>query len=661
MTVVSINKRCSSCGGNKWEYLKEFKIWRCRYCDAQMERQEQYDGLYTIKNVVRQVILDSASLRIEQADKNLSECQKISSHYKGTLIASLCCRMIALVNGIDIDGQDTNTLIGYIRRNYIQLIQDGNEIDEEEAALYDFLDSSDAWAVLAMVFDTLGDQQRREYLLSLVVPEQVFSKSTNKSFLRVCLKSNRLDVAKQIVSNKDNIDVEDAFQTVLMNCSDYEAKLQMISELIKLNELTVKESVISDYLISNDYVETKYAVIIEVLGKGCSINITVLLNELLSKLDTSKCAELIKLVLQKKLEDNDMNLLIDYAISNKDINCSLLVLNNIYESGQFVSLNMEHIQKSVFDFSKSKDARICILETLYKFNTTGRIWAMVTTNYLLQAEEAPDIRISILKSLSGKIEDISANDFEKYVLECKVDGDRKNEIIEILLKLPKMNKGFFRDLTSGYLNNGVDEYINKIRTFRCLLEHNLELVGSDLIAYVCQSMDGEDTKARMLQIALSYGTFLPHNSLNTYLEQCSERFSTEIFDVLYKLSSTISIEALGSYLLKNSDSPDVKVRIVKELVGLVDTKLGSNYKIIFLEKEINCTLAQAYVLKTKDDIEVSSKIIQYLADKDIKLASNIYVSGKERKFNKYIQENRNQLSVVTERLCDDRGLFARFF
>ena len=66
MTVSFVARKCTQCAG-KLQYIKEKKIWKCLYCGAEIERQEQYDGLFTIKNVVSRCwILPTADLTVHQ-------------------------------------------------------------------------------------------------------------------------------------------------------------------------------------------------------------------------------------------------------------------------------------------------------------------------------------------------------------------------------------------------------------------------------------------------------------------------------------------------------------------------------------------------------------------------------------------------------------------
>ena len=88
--------RCPGCDGTL-RYIKEKKIWECIYCGNEIRREEEYDGLYTIKNVVRMVLVDLAYQRMDSAVKNLVECQKISSDYVGTLIAEISQKVFTLI------------------------------------------------------------------------------------------------------------------------------------------------------------------------------------------------------------------------------------------------------------------------------------------------------------------------------------------------------------------------------------------------------------------------------------------------------------------------------------------------------------------------------------------------------------------------------------
>lgn len=137
MGVSFVARKCTQCAG-RLQYIKEKKIWKCLYCGAEIERQEQYDGLFTIKNVVRQSLLDTAYRRLDSAAKNLVECEKIDSRYVGTLIAKIAYEMISVITPGTCSERDARNLFAQLKRNY-ELLQDiSTSVSDEEEALYEF-------------------------------------------------------------------------------------------------------------------------------------------------------------------------------------------------------------------------------------------------------------------------------------------------------------------------------------------------------------------------------------------------------------------------------------------------------------------------------------------------------------------------------------------
>lgn len=99
MAISYIVQKCTSCAGTKFDYNKETKMWKCLYCGAVIERHEQANTMFTIKNVVRQAILDIVYKRMDNARNNVVECKKIDSGYVGTIIADIAYEMNMIVNG----------------------------------------------------------------------------------------------------------------------------------------------------------------------------------------------------------------------------------------------------------------------------------------------------------------------------------------------------------------------------------------------------------------------------------------------------------------------------------------------------------------------------------------------------------------------------------
>lgn len=661
MAVTTYSKRCNCCGGNKWDYKKDLKIWICKYCGAQVERQEQYDGLYTIKNVVRQVILDAAYRRMEQADRNLSECQKINARYAGTLVAGICYRLIAAVSGTT--GQDPRALLGQLRRDYQALNEESSDMGDDETAVYEFLDSSDAWAALATVFDTLGDTKRRDYLLTLTDVSQVFSKETNKSLLRYALKNSKLDYAQQILANKDNVDVQDAFQTVLGTCPDGVQKGTMAAGMIAAGALKPgEEETLENYLSGNDAVQTKAQLVMAALQAGLTLHMEILLREVLGLVDLPTLQQLLVALFTRRLYDGEVELLMGFAAAQKGAEASLAVLDAMVASGQFIALNQRQAQAFMTGSQFTPEDRVQILQRLKSFSAPDKMWEAVAGEYLCSGRETVENRTAMLNAVFAGLNSIPAKDFERYVLTCPADGEAKPDRIRGILSLPGMNTGFFRELAGKYLKGSADSADVRGMVLRQLMDCGLTIDGTVLIDYICNSADSADSKVELVQTAVRNGTVLRADALSIYLERCANFFAPEVFALLYKDGSSVSQKAIENYVLSCADAPAVKAQNARTLASRMGIPLGSTTCMIrFNGNNIKCQLAQAYLLTTKEPANQASAMMQTMISAGTRLNTDIQVGGSTKKFSKFVTDVRSQLSPVAEQLCQENRLFSRLF
>lgn len=663
MASTTYSKKCTSCGGNQWKYDKEQKVWICQYCGGLVERQEQYDGLYTIKNVVRQVVLDSAYHQMDQADRNLSECMKINARYPGTLVAAICCRTIAYTSGKTLSGQDPRSLIGKIERDYRDLQEESGSLGDDETELYQFMDSTDCWAVLAMVFDTLGDQARRDYLLTLVEPEKSFSQETNKVLIRFALNNERIELAQAILSKPDNVDIPNALSAVLDVCPDCEIKGQMAASLLTSGALKPgQEDIVEEYLGGGDSSLTKSSVAAAALAAGLNIHLDILLREVMAQAEPEQFGEILDGLFRRRLFDAEIEQLLGFAANQQDSQRCMTIIQAITKSGRFVSLTPRQAQEFLFASAAPVAQRLEILSALRKFASGDRMWEIVAGTYLCQGREEPEARTALLDALCEGIASVPAKDFETYVLTVPFDGELKPERIKKLLEMKGMNAGFFRELAGKYLQGSRDDPEHRGEILRQLMESGLTIDGAVLVDYVCNSGQTPESKVELVQMALKNGTVLRADALSIYLERCADKFEPMLFALLYRSASSVTQKALSNYVLKCQDSPAVKVKNAAALARHTGMSLGSGEcHIRHLGNKVACSLAQAYLLLTRDDIRLASEMVQAMVDSGTRLSGNILVNGVSKKINRYVLDNRSSLSPVTEQLCQDHRLFSRFF
>ena len=659
MATKNFSKKCNCCGGNRWEYNKAQKVWICLYCENQAEYKEEYDGLYTIKNVARQVVLDTAYRKLDQADRNISECQKISASYVGTLIAGICFRLIAAVSG-GYGSQDSKALVGQLKRDYQTLDSIADGIGDDERTLYEFMDSSDAWAVLATVFDTLGDEDRREYLLTLVNPAEVFSKETNKSLLRFALKEGRMDLADQIFANTENIDIKDAFSVLLQNGADGENKARFGAKMIAAGAVTKDDKdVFEDYLVGSDSVATKAAMTTGVLRAGIELNLGIVVREVFAGVDLPTLKELLNALFSRRLYDGEIELLLNFAALQKEEGKCLAILDSMVASSQFLSLNLAQCENFLFNTNFSSEGKLQIVNRLKQFTPADRLWESLAGDYIAKANDKVDVRNAMVPALLQGINSIPAKDFEAYVLNCNADEQNKPERIRQILELPNMNVGFFRELAGQYLKRNTDAPDVKTEVFRNLLECGFAVESGILMDYVCNSKDSDESKVELLQLANRNHGNLRADALSVYLENCIDRFSPLIFGALYRDSSTVSPKALQNYVLGYRDCEGAKVRNAVSLSKHTGMALGASAcDIRYGSGVLKCNLAQAYILVTSDPLTVAQSMVEEMERAGAKLGADIYVGGSSVKFRKYLNENKDRLSETALKICEEKRLFS---
>lgn len=661
MAVLNYSKKCECCGGNRWQYKKETKVWVCMYCGGQVERKEQYDGLYTIKNVVRQVILDAAYRRIDAGNRNLSECMKIDAQYPGTLIASICIRMIAAISGA-YSRQEIQSALSQVKRDYQALNADDDVLGDDETAVYEFLDSSDAWALLAVVFDTLNDTARSEYLLTLVDFSQVFSKETNKSLIRYAMKKKDLELAGKILAVHENIDLKDSLQVSLQQCPDGEEKGILASKLIAAGAMKAgDEEILDDYLEGQDCAQTKMRIAVEACRKNMKPQVPIILRTICAAVDNEALAEMLQAMFTRRLFDNELEAIMSFAASRGSYDSCMTVLETMVNSEQFIALNVRQAQTFLTNTNFTADERCGLIPVLGKMHCSERLWESVLGACLNSGKEKGEDHQKILRALCGVSKSVPAKDFEAYVLRHTGDELKKPEIIQMMFDLPEMNAGFFRNLAGNYLLSGQDLPQVRGEVLHQLMECHLTIDSSLLIQYVCSDADSADNVVNLVQSAVRSGTVLRADALSTYLEKCTT-FSPQIFALLYKDASSVSRKAIENYVLHCSDSPAVKANNAKTLAARMGVPLGSTEcTFSFAGSSIRGQLGHCYILTTGDPINLMDAMVSAMLQSGMQLNTTIRVDGKDKKFGKYVTEVRGRLSEGAEKICQENRLFSRLF
>lgn len=664
MAVSFVTRKCTQCAG-KLQYIKESKLWRCLYCGAEIERQEQYDGLFTIKNVVRQSLLDTAYRRLDSAAKNLLECEKIDSRYIGTLIAKITYDMIRVTTPGACDASDSKAIFTQLKKNYDQLQAISTSVTDEEEALYEFLEESDIFATLVLVYDTLNATKRRDFVAAILDADDVFSKPANNTLLSYALKNGKLELADQVIANKDHLDSQTALSEVLSKYPDIEAKAQAITALLSAGMMKYEDrGILESYLAdSQDAVRTKGKAFAAACSHGVRLSLDLLMEHVARKADSDTMLEALTAFCAVRISDEDAVKIVAFAFDCADLEIATKTMDCLKDSDQYVVIPAKLLIAMLANSRISADNKLALLQQAFAFKLDKKSAETVLTNYLCSNTDSPENRQKIIEYLLEQVATIPTVAVENYVLTCSADGERKVMIVRSMFD-KSLNIGFFNDLLSKYMRANNDSKEVKSAMVQVLSEKGLKVDPASFLEYICDSKDELPEKMSFIKRMIANGSQLRADAANAYLERTSpEQFSSELFSMIFTQGSTFSAQGIENYLLHFKEREAVKAQnAIMILDRAAGDALSARYQVNHLANRISCNILQAYILTTEDTLLTAEEITSFLIGmKKLKINDEMIVSGSAMKLKKYIAKNKAALSEVANVICENNKVNRMLF
>ena len=664
MGVSFVARKCTQCAG-RLQYVKEKKLWKCLYCGAEIERQEQYDGLFTIKNVVRQSLLDTAFRRLDSAAKNLVECEKIDSRYVGTLIAKIAHEMISVITPEACSERDVRNLFSQLKKNYELLQGISTTVTDEEEALYEFLEEADIFATLVLVYDSLNDTARRDYVLQMLDAKQIYSKDANGNLLTYALKNSKLELADDVLRNINNINVSMALSEVLQKYPDGDTKSGHIANLIKTHALSREDrSVIEKYLASSgDSIDTKATIIETAVANGVDVSLEFVVRNILPIAGTEKTVSILDAYCSRKLIDDDVLRILNYACSCKEAKAAIGVLDCLKRGNQYVLVPSKIVIAMLSERSMTAPDKIAILEKLFEFKIDAKSVEAVMTNYLCFNQDPVSTRKEVIPYLLDKSPVLPTSTVQNYILKCAVDGNEKPAIVKAIFD-KGLNTSFFNELLSKYLNSSTDSNEVKTAITEVLSGGGLKIDPGSFIDYICGTQDDVSTKIQFVKKMISNGSQLRSDAANAYLERTTpDQFSSELFSLICTPASAFSAKAAERYLLYCRDRESIKVQNFRTIAERCSGGVGAmTCQVSHAGNGISCSILQAYVLISTDSQSVTHEIVNWLiTQQKMKINAEITASGRGMKFKKYVVANKDKLSSTANFICEQYKVYSMLF
>jgi len=655
MAVNYVTQKCTSCAGTKLEYIKELKAWRCSYCGTLIERHEQADTMFTIKNVVRQALLDVAYTRMDSAQKNLVECEKIDSRYVGTLIASIAYEMNMIIHG-NISQNEQRNMFALLKKNYMALNSMGELPTDEEIALYEFFESSEIIGLLILVYDSLNATKRRDFIYQYFNASEIYSLELNTDLINYSLKNQNFEVFDKIVKNVDNINTSAVLKLILEKYPDGEQKrinAVMLAEIEgSLSEDDKKMA--EDYLENSaDSTETKCSIAKVLCNTPARPSIECLMKNIITKLtQESDISQIFDIVMERQLLDVEIYTILDFAILECSDNACRYILNKFHETEQFVEFSYKHFN-SILLRNSDAEVKKQLIESGLKFNVSEKTKETFISSYLCDTEDSSENRKILIPYLLSLVDMLSTNSVEKYLLKCELDKEMKSEVVKMIFDM-KINRSFFHNTLSNYVKTSNDPFAVKKEVIYILISAGLNISTDAILALLYQNSLTVDERIDLLR-QLKNNRISSDDITNNYLTYVNENdFEPGIFAELISGTTMITEKSFIRYVLDLKDLDAAKIGYVSKMSTMCyDNVANIRCTVNHNGRRITCNIIQGYILTAKETEEVAVSILSALRANGGDLNSEIDVSGSRMKFKKYINLQNNYLDDKTRRLCKE--------
>lgn len=665
--AVFVARKCA-CGG-KLEYDPSKKSWICMYCETVVEREATFDkvhvdGIEGVGDVVRQTLMDIANQKMDSASRNLEDCERKGHKHIGTLLANLSFNLANISCAKTQD--EARGSVDKVKIFSARLKQEFPAITEDEINLYEEFgdDAGDIFANLLVVFDTLGDSGRVDFLASKLQPEKVFSPHTNRTLLKVAIRRNEYDVVNKIIENIGHIDRKSSLQEIMGRYPSNEKKIQLIRKLFNAETAIVltKKFFESYFATVNDSLDVKSEVVKLLNKTDIHVSAESIVKNSQEQLNGySEAKQLFDAIYEIKISDQETEALLIFCLMvNKDYEVQNAFFDALIEKNVFVALNARAVISYLDSSQFAGEVKAEILGKMLGFNLDAKALDAVYNYYLNNNADDVDIRAKVINVLMVPGAPISTGTVKNYVIKTQTDGESKLEIIEKIFATG-INKTYVGDLLSDYMLHSPDNEPLKGRVVDYLIKQGFKADSGVLSQYVTSTGDDVKVKIEKARQLVQNGTQIKADTIDAYILSIKQpdEFSEEMFNLLTSHNYSVSLAGYTKFLLFCKDAD--KVRHNQKLINAVTGDVnGQSVSISHNGNKISCNPFQAYVLNTSDSFDVTESIVSQFNAMRIKLNTDIILNGSPIKFKRYVGDNKGVLSPLTAQLCEENKMFSLF-
>lgn len=436
-------RECATCGGTL-RFNKEANEYECIYCGNLYEREERYDGQFSVRYAAVQALsaLNDVSLGADgtlanwqMVQNNLNDCQKIDPSYPGSIVAHLAAS-ITRVRFLMSNKEAVRTDLAQAQSAYAKLDKPFNaDANDVEADFYDNIESSDVRSLLISVFGTFHDGERVSYIEQGFNAEQVSSISAASAMFSRAFSNGDYRQVDELLQSPAQIDADELFGRILKEYPDGEQKIANISTVIMRGVSAQRgRDLLSDYLeSSSDSLKSKLAIAQACLNRG-----VVLRGRSLDMLISSggggdDVMALLSGVGGGVFTDNDVALIVRALLTKASAKMMTQGFDALAQAGYYLDFPCDDVVSMLERDDLSVQDKTTVCDALNR-GGLGEKRRRSVFAALLERGGNPETKISLLDMLAERLAEVNPMSVENYLMRSGVDGAAKPRVLAAVMR-----------------------------------------------------------------------------------------------------------------------------------------------------------------------------------------------------------------------------------
>ncbi len=649
-------RECETCGG-KLVYIAADKEYECTYCGNRYERTESYDGQFSVRYAAQQALSALASGNMDVAEDNLNECQKIDPSYPGTIVAQMAYMLAVAREAQKADDRAKsrnaiNQALGYRQK----LSPFNPESCDVEADFYESIESADIRSLLQDVFRLLNDSARCGFVKEGFNAEDLHSEKTANDLVNRSFSESDYEQIDAVLRSTAKIDTNQLLKLLLESYPPGEQKVANVRSVVSRG-VDGKEArrAVSAYLASSeDDASTKEQVIDALANDGICVTGESVSGYFSAGASPETISTIVGSICRHPQSDEDVECIIGALFSRSTVEQAEKAMACLKESGSFISFSQECmmgmlLREDLTVEEKKTFNKLAIAYGMTEKRRQGVFSALLTSSYPSEG------KAELLGALAEDIVSVNPKTAESYLVSCTQDGEKKPEIVKVLLGCVKARESLSY-AAKQYASSSADSLAVHNEVIGVLAREGLVDSASKLNEIV-ESTGADyalDAAREMKQVGVELGPTVLADYLRNSLGTPS--YSPAMFMELYSSGSQMPLDLFLRFLL---EAPDEEAKSSKAkllhgcLLGSLEgcrcgTQVGSDV--------FEGSIWHVYLVGSIDGQRSTALIADLLMPYCGKPNGEVSYSGKRMKFKKFLRANRGLIPSSSVAYCESLRL-----